>query len=151
MRYLINRLNQLLTWLYNPILYSRISRKNPSINTPWHKHLQTLENRLQGAIHFLKTSSVHRNGKKIKLHTLPWYLLIGSSGSGKSTLLTNSNVNFILEKQLDETHMKPVITSGSCDWWVTPDAVLVDVPGSYVSGKEKKNTLTKQQIGRAHV
>lgn len=96
-----------------------------------------LESRLKGAIQFLKTTQLTRQNKPIYLNNFPWYMLIGQSESGKSSLLANSNLNFILEKSAAQQGVKGV-TSNQCDWWVTQELVLIDVPGSFTTLKTRK-------------
>lgn len=104
------------------------------------KHLGNLEHRFQGAFSFLKNTSVSVHHKKIILDQLPWYLLIGSPKAGKTTLLANSGIKFILSKHKRE-EIYHITTSENCDWWVTQDAVIVDVPGRYILKKQKISTL----------
>ncbi len=105
------------------------------------KKLTTLENRLQGAIQFLRNTRILKNGAALKLHHLPWYLILGSTGTGKTTLLASSTINFILEKNFNHD-VAAMQASESCDWWVTQDTVFIDVPGHYVAAKNKKNALS---------
>ncbi len=94
--------------------------------------LHALRGRFVGAVRFLKKTMIDKNGFSTPLNTLPWYLLIGPPGSGKTTLLNQSKVNFILSKQKkSEGQEKSSLTSSICDWWVTRDLVLIDVPGCY--------------------
>ncbi|TAK75312.1 MAG: hypothetical protein EPO11_05640, partial [Gammaproteobacteria bacterium] len=44
----------------------------------------------------------------------------------KTALLTHSHIDFILQRRSDEQ-------GEHCDWWVTREASLVDVPGHYLS------------------
>lgn len=105
------------------------------------KNLLMLENRLQGAIRFLKNTKIHKNGSVIKLNQLPWYLLIGSKGVGKTSLLANAHIHYILEKQFSYDSLNALPPTENCDWWVTHDRVLIDVPGQYINEK-KKNALS---------
>jgi len=94
--------------------------------------LHTLRGRFIGASKFLKKTIIDKHGYSTPLSQLPWYLLIGPPGSGKTSLLTHSNINFILSKQRkQEGQEKMVAASSTCDWWVTRDLVLIDVPGHY--------------------
>lgn len=133
--------NPVSTWLHKVIPYANRSGKmltlaqQPAID----KHVEILDNRFRGAINFLKSTRITKHNKRFGLQKLPWYLLIGSMGSGKTTLLANSKVNFILEKQFHQNNVK-IIPSESCDWWITSDLVLIDVPGKYITSKGKKNT-----------
>ncbi len=87
--------------------------------------LLAMFNRFVGAQHFLKKTSVTRHGKSMRLYSLPWYLLIGPAQAGKTALLANSHVNFVLQRQSSSQH-------DNCDWWVTRDATIVDIPGKYI-------------------
>lgn len=96
------------------------------------KKLLACQNRFRGAMQFLKKTTVSKNGKFVRLSQLPWYLLIGPAESGKTSLLAQSNVHFILQRQFPQT--KPLIEpSEHCDWWITRDAAIIDVPGKYLS------------------
>lgn len=107
------------------------------------KNLSFLEKRLQGALHFLKNTRISKNGHETKLNHLPWYLLTGSIGSGKTTFLANSNIPFILEKQFKQPK-NHIPSSDSCDWWVTRDVVIVDIPGRYTTITENKASLANK-------
>lgn len=117
------------------------------------KKIHGLQNRFDGALQFLKSTIINKHGKNIRLEQLPWYLLIGPSKSGKTSLLTNANLNFILSKQTKLSSLTP--STENCDWWVTRDHTILDVPGKYlesqsilwqallslISQKRKKNTI----------
>ena len=77
----------------------------------------------------------------MRLNQLPWYLLIGPQNAGKTSLLANSNVNFILQRQFQNQDTKNLGTSENCNWWVTRDASIIDVPGKYFSTLEKPASL----------
>jgi type VI secretion system protein ImpL len=104
-----------------------------------------IENRILDAMHFLKETSISMQGRKIGLHQLPWFLIIGSTGAGKTTLLANSGIKFILNKKIKPEEINSIPPSDHCDWWVTANAVLVDIPGCYTAGlngiTDKENTL----------
>jgi len=121
--------------------------KNPYIphSSELTKKLQALEGRFQGAIRFLKKTAISKQGKNVNLYHLPWYLIIGPTNSGKTTLLANANINFILAKQFKNETLKAIPPSDVCDWWVTRDLVLLDVPGSYINPKLKNAANTANQ------
>jgi type VI secretion system protein ImpL len=97
------------------------------------KKLKLLEGQVRGAMSFLNKPLVNNQGSDYKLHNLPWYLLVGPTSAGKTTLLANSNINYILKKQIKPEDVKNITPSDSCSWWVTHDSVLLDVPGNYVN------------------
>lgn len=84
---------------------------------------------------FLKQTTVNKHGHSAHLNQLPWYLLIGPSHAGKTTLLANSKVHYILQRQFPAQQTQPIAPSENCDWWVTRDANIIDVPGTYIYDK----------------
>lgn len=120
-----------LAWLAKMILYRPSKPTDPeALNLI--QMQQLLRGHFLGAIRFLKKTIINKHGHPTPLNKLTWHLLIGPPGSGKTSLLANSNINFILSKQYkNEDHEKSICSSTVCDWWVTQDLVLVDVPGSY--------------------
>lgn len=108
-----------------------------SINPELAKKIQSIESRFQGAMRFLKKTMINKHDKNVSLYHLPWYLLIGPANAGKTTLLANSNINYILAKQFKNENIKNIPPSDVCDWWVTRDSVMVDVPSSYLYAKQK--------------
>ena len=107
------------------------------INPDLAKKIQGIESRFQGALRFLKKTMLNKQGKNSSLYQLPWYLLIVPAHAGKTSLLANANINFILAKQFKPEILKNIPASDVCDWWVTRDAVMVDVPSHYLSAKQK--------------
>ncbi len=125
---------------------STVEKEPLAIDPPeFTKKLDFLTGRFQGAINFLNTTLLNKNDKNRSLINLPWYLLIGPSGSGKTSLLANSNIHFILAKQFKQEAMKIIPPTDVCDWWVTRDSVLVDVPGFYLYSKLKNAIHASQQ------
>ena len=115
------------------LAYRKEQLKKAAIPSALDKKLQTLEGQIRGAINFLNKPLVNNQGTDYKLHHLPWYLLLGPASAGKTTLLANSNINFILKKQIKPEDIKNISTTESCSWWVTHDSVLLDVPGNYIN------------------
>ena len=95
------------------------------------KRLQELQNRFHGALQFLRKTSISQPNKLITLDTLPWFLLLGPANAGKTSLLANSDANFILQRQFSKIEAQQLPASLHCDWWVTRDACILDVPSHY--------------------
>lgn len=131
----------MLIWPLKYVFFDAITPVSPKRAQPSKMHpelakkINLLQGRFQGAVNFLKKTYITKHGKNVKLTHLPWYLLIGPTGAGKTTLLANANINFILAKQFKPDSLKTITPSDCCDWWVTRDVVLVDVPGSYFQSK----------------
>ncbi len=107
-----------------------------ALPTAVNKKLQLLDGQLRGAINFLNKPFTNSQGVKYKLNHLPWYLVIGPVGAGKTTLLANSNINFLLKKQIKTEELKNISSSDSCSWWVTHESVLLDVPGNFIASQD---------------
>lgn len=95
------------------------------------KATAVLQKRFYGALRFLHKTKIARQGKNIRLNQLPWFLMIGPQSAGKTTLLAKSNVNFILQRQFQGQSEADIKPSEHCDWWVTRDASVIDVPARY--------------------
>jgi type VI secretion system protein ImpL len=101
------------------------------------KKLYAMQARFKGAAQFLKKTLIQKNGEEVNLFELPWYLLIGPHHSGKTSLLAKSNIKFVLAKQFKQEQTQ-LTASENCDWWVTRDLVIVDVPAHYIFHKKTK-------------
>ena len=117
-----------------------------TISPDLQKKIQTLQGRFQGALDFLKKTTIDKHNMTVRLIDLPWYLVIGSENSGKTTLLANSGINYILSKQFKQENLTHVTASDTCDWWATRDLIMVDVPGQFLTDKvthtEQKTTAS---------
>lgn len=129
-----------MAWLIKFLFFdAEVSTDSTSELSPeMNKKLQILHGRFQGAVEFLQKTTINKNGKDVTLAQLPWFLMIGTLGSGKTSLLANSHANFILAKQFKDANLKQIPLSSHSDWWATRDLVLVDVPGNYISTREKQ-------------
>lgn len=107
-------------------------------------HYQVLEQRLNGAIHFLRHHRFQHLGEKISLSKLPWFLILGASESGKTSLLLNSQIKYILDKKIKRDSVPFPPPTEACDWWATSNAIFIDVPGKYICLKEKKVSLSNK-------
>jgi type VI secretion system protein ImpL len=92
--------------------------------------MQNLKAEFLAAVEKLKSS---KRGGKAVLSVLPWYMVVGPSSAGKSVLLGNSGLQFALT---DESRrgkaVKGVGGTRSFEWWLTQEAVLLDMTGRMV-------------------
>ncbi|EGH05199.1 ImcF-like family protein, partial [Pseudomonas amygdali pv. aesculi str. 0893_23] len=88
-----------------------------------------LRERLKHAISMLRSSRSAGGGGASALSDLPWYLVIGMSASGKTSLLTRSGLSATIAGA-----QASGMDSGTqhCDWYFSPDAVLIDTAGRYL-------------------
>jgi type VI secretion system protein ImpL len=86
-----------------------------------------LAGKLKDALAKLK-SATGREGNH--LYRLPWYVIIGPPGSGKTTAIRQSGLQFPLAA---DSAISGVGGTRNCDWWLSPDAVLIDTAGRYTT------------------
>ena len=137
-----------LLWLLKFLVFDM-----DATHTPHYKDAQTrtkiegLQSRLRGALDFLKKTTISKHGSSLHLTQLPWYLLIGPANAGKTTLLANSDVNFILQRRFNHSDgQQDIQASENCDWWVTRDASIIDVPSHYLAPKKSAKNDPKKPL-----
>lgn len=138
-----------LGWLLLSLIFSTPVPNKPATTTLTPealKKLHGLQGRFDGAIAFLEKTFLNKNGQTINLSLLPWYLFIGPERSGKTSLLANSDISFILSKQFKPEALTSIPASEACDWWVTRDLVLVDIPSSYIHIREKNQNTPRASL-----
>jgi len=128
----------LLLWLLKQLMTGLLA-VNPFRfnNATARENLKPLQNQFNGAMQFLKKTIITKHHKQVRLNQLPWYLLIGPENAGKTSLLANSTVNYILQRQFPYQNMQKLEPSENCNWWVTRDASIIDVPGKYMLPGDK--------------
>jgi type VI secretion system protein ImpL len=133
-----------LAWLLKFLIIDLNTSKSslPHKDLNIRKKLQALQSRFLGAIKFLDTNSILKQNTAINLSELPWYLLIGPSHAGKTSLLAHADTHFILHKNFQPQDLPHLSPSEHCDWWVTRDASIIDVPGKYLSAYDGINPST---------
>ena len=110
--------------------------------------LDALEKRFRGALKFLKRTSINQMGKPGHLDELPWYLLMGPAHAGKTSLLANADINYVLQRQFKPQQIKSLTASDDCDWWVTKEATIIDIPSHYLEmTPQNKNHNPKLKSG----
>lgn len=98
-------------------------------NIQMRRKLSMMHQRFLGALHFLKRTKINKKDRTLFLIQLPWHLLIGPKHAGKTSLLNTSGINFILQRRIKSPQ---TLTSENCDWWITRDNSIIDVPGGYM-------------------
>ncbi len=92
--------------------------------------MQDLKAEFLAAVERLKTS---KRGGKAVLSTLPWYMVVGPSEAGKSVMLSRSGLQFALtDSGKRGRSVKGVGGTKSFEWWLTQEAVLLDMTGRMV-------------------
>lgn len=96
------------------------------------EELLQLHKNFKSAEQLLKRIQVGQQGSEQSAYELPRYLIIGLANAGKSSLLTHSGCHFFQHEHLVQLAPPNLDTIGHCNWWVTHDAVILDVPGYYL-------------------
>jgi type VI secretion system protein ImpL len=99
---------------------------------------QVLRDRLKHAIAMLRADRSAGGGGSSALYDLPWYLVIGMSAAGKTSLLTRSGLSASIASSQND------YDSGTqhCDWYFSPDAVLIDTAGRYLRDDQSASEFT---------
>jgi type VI secretion system protein ImpL len=99
---------------------------------------QVLRDRLKHAIAMLRADRSAGGGGSSALYDLPWYLVIGMSAAGKTSLLTRSGLSASIASSQNDND------SGTqhCDWYFSPDAVLIDTAGRYLRDDQSASEFT---------
>jgi type VI secretion system protein ImpL len=113
---------------------------------------QVLRERLKHAIAMLRTDRSAGGGGKAALSDLPWYLVLGMSAAGKTSLLTHSGLSASIATANDSE-------SGTqhCDWYFSPDAVMIDTAGRYLRDDQSASEFSaflrmlRKQRGKAAI
>jgi type VI secretion system protein ImpL len=79
------------------------------------------------ALEFLQKTPLQKDDKMIKLVRLPWFLVLGTPNTGKSTLIRKSELDFIYTQKFVSSQPQ----TQHVDWWLTRDAIFLDVAGKY--------------------
>lgn len=71
------------------------------------------------------------------LYQLPWYLVIGQQDAGKTSLISRSDQRFALTSVTRAERLAPDrLLKHPVEWWISDEAVLIDVPGQISSPQE---------------
>lgn len=84
------------------------------------------------AVTFLKETLAAKSISLRAFQQMPWYLVIGPENSGKTRLISQSQLSFLETERFVQLTPSRVNTSGNINWWFTPHATLLDVPGNFL-------------------
>jgi len=90
--------------------------------------VKAIRESLLKAIETIKGSKLGIVSGTRALYELPWYMIIGNPAAGKSTAITNSGLQFPFA---DGKVVQGVGGTRNCDWFFTPDGILLDTAGRY--------------------
>jgi|GEM_PF-3622411 len=115
---------------------------------PFKKHklppeLEKRKNHFEGALNFLKKTTVSKENHPVKLCELPWYLVLGTPNANKNKLLTQSHLKFLLTKRNAKAYQEE---QRHCDWWATKDAVFLEANSLYFQPGDKSHEDAWQQL-----
>src|SRR5205085_7157598 len=94
--------------------------------------LEHLKADLVSAIQSLRAS---KRGGEGALSVMPWYLVLGPAGSGKGTLVQRSGLTFPLKEGNGggPRAVKGVGGTRQLEWWLSEEAVLLEMPGKLLA------------------
>lgn len=132
-----------LLWLLKFLLID-MDISNPHLrDAEVRKHIEALINRFRGASEFMKKTTITRDGKVISLQQLPCFILIGAAGAGKTAMLAHSRIPFILQRHFIPSVPEHFEPSENCDWWLTREGGMIDVPSKYLFGSTNNKNEKK--------
>jgi type VI secretion system protein ImpL len=109
---------------------------NKTAPAPAADRLRAVESRMNDALARLKSMRTGARGlgrlfqSGRYMYELPWYIALGANGTGKTSALLHSGLQLTAGPAPGHLTGSPVST-GSVDWWLTNDAVLIDTAGHY--------------------
>lgn len=89
-----------------------------------------LRQRLEEALHAIKSSRLGRRRGAEALYELPWLMVIGNPAAGKSTAVLNSGLTFPFNDQKGSA-LQGIGGTRNCDWYFTTEGILLDTAGRY--------------------
>jgi type VI secretion system protein ImpL len=96
-----------------------------------------IQQRLQEALHTIKTSKLGERTGRAALYELPWYMVIGNPAAGKSTAIVQSGLRFPFARGTDNI-LQGIGGTRNCDWFFTSDGILIDTAGRYAVQEEDR-------------
>lgn len=118
-----------LIWILKILIIDLVLPKAWRYKNPEARHqINALTKRFQSVMQFLRD-------KKIRQQDTSWQILIGPANAGKTALLAHSHAPFILQRQFKPTIPEHFQANENCDWWLTRQGGLIEVPSHYLFGK----------------
>lgn len=93
---------------------------------------ESVEQSFQRAVDEIRGSRLGAGG----LEVLPWFMILGLGGEGKTALMRESG----LELPAEYANRVSGAPTESCDWWLTNDAIVLDMAGRYLASDEDEET-----------
>jgi type VI protein secretion system component VasK len=89
---------------------------------------ESVEQSFQRTVEEIRGSRLGTGG----LDTLPWLMVLGLGGEGKTAMMRESG----LELPAEYANRVSGAPTESCDWWLTNDAIVLDMAGRYLDSDE---------------
>ncbi|WP_414501991.1 type VI secretion protein IcmF/TssM N-terminal domain-containing protein [Zymobacter sp. IVIA_5232.4 C2] len=99
-----------------------------------------LRRRLKHVIERLRANRTAGGRGQTALSELPWYLVIGLPSSGKTSLLGNAGLNASV---VGGSAMAGQSGTQSCDWYFSPEAVMIDTAGRYITDDQAASEFSE--------
>ena len=99
-----------------------------------------LRRRLKHVIERLRANRTAGGRGQTALSELPWYLVIGLPSSGKTSLLGNAGLNASV---VGGGAMNGQSGTQSCDWYFSPEAVMIDTAGRYITDDQSASEFSE--------
>lgn len=99
-----------------------------------------LRRRLKHVIERLRANRTAGGRGQTALSELPWYLVIGLPSSGKTSLLGNAGLN---ASMVGGSAMAGQSGTQSCDWYFSPEAVMIDTAGRYITDDQAASEFSE--------
>lgn len=75
----------------------------------------------------LRRSFITKDGSRVSINSLPWYLVFGPPGAGKSSLIQKSGLHFPLSDALGDKALDELKRFRRFEWRITAEGVFVEI------------------------
>lgn len=134
-----------LVWLFG-LLFTRwrtgtvkpkVEAPPPRPKDPVEDEIEAMRVAFRNAMKTIRSKWIGSGGGGRSLYALPWYLVVGPQDSGKTSLLADSDMKFPISHLLGLDSYKTVRATATPQYWVTNEAVIFDLPGSWLTFDDK--------------